>query len=54
MVSDEFGSAQECGVFLRGFGGGNNIGSLLGGGRGAADVVLDVLHGVSAGKVGMG
>ena len=50
MVSDEFGSAQECGVFLRGLCGGDNIGSLLGGGRGVADVVLDVLHGVSAGK----
>ena len=54
MVSDEFGGAQERGVFLRGLGGSDNIGSLLGGGRGAADVVLDVLHGVSAGKVGMG
>jgi len=54
MVFDEFGSAQERGVFLRGLGGGDNIGSLFGGGRGAADVVLDVLHGISAGKVGMG
>jgi len=54
MVSDEFGGAQERGVFLRGLGGSDNIGSLLGGGRSAADVVLDVLHGVFAGKVGMG
>lgn len=54
MVFDQFGGAQERGVFLRGLGGGNNIRCLLGGGRGAADVVLDVLHGVSAGQVGMG
>lgn len=54
VVFDEFGSAQERSVFLRGLGGSDNIGSLLGGGRGAADVVLNVLHGVSADKVGMG
>ena len=54
MVFDEFGGAQERSVFLRGFGGSDSIGSLLGGGRSVADVVLDVLHGVSSGKVGMG
>ena len=54
VVFDEFGGAQEHGVFLRGLGGGNNIRCLLGGGRSAADVVLDVLHGISAEKVGMG
>ena len=54
MVSDEFGGAQERGVFLRGLGSSDNIGSLLGDGRSAADIVLDILHGVSADKVGMG
>ena len=54
MVFDEFGGAQERSVFLRGFGGSDSIGSLLGGGRSAADIVLNVLHGISAGKVGMG